>query len=218
MQLQRTDEWYQQRLGKATASRFNDVMTVIRSGEAAARRNYRAELVAERLTGTSMDNYVSKEMQWGIDTEPLARLRYTLDTGNLIEECGFYAHAKLEAGASPDGLLEDNGLVEIKCPNTATHIESLKTQAVPRMYLPQIQGQLWITGRKYADYISFDPRLPENAALFISRVERDEPYIKQLEGAVIEFLAEVDKEVEFVKAYGKKPVKKAQEVKNAPSK
>lgn len=201
MQLQRTDEWFQDRLGKATASHFSDVMASIKSGEAAGRKNYRAELVVERLTSKSTDSFTSKEMQWGTDTEPLAKLRYTLSTGNTVEECGFISHEKILAGASPDGLLGSDGLIEVKCPNTATHIETLHTGAVPRQYVAQVQGQLWITGRQWADFVSFDPRLPEEAALIIVRVNRDEDYIKSLEVGVIEFLKTVEEEVGFVKNY-----------------
>lgn len=198
---QRTVEWYQARLGKATASRFSDIMTKIRSGEAAGRRNYRAEIVAERLSGVPSNGFTSAPMQWGIDNEPLARLEYELQTGNTIEDAFFETHKTLDAGASPDGYIGDLGLTEIKCPNTATHIETLKTQDVPKQYIPQIQGQLWITGREWCDFISFDPRLPANAQLYIVRVNRDEKYIKDLEEEVTSFLQEVDKEVKFIKEY-----------------
>lgn len=203
---QRNDAWYQSRIGLATASRFSDVMTTIRSGESAARRNYRAELVAERLTGkryaelTGRD-FVTFEMAWGTDCEPLARLHYRLRSGNAVEECGFFRHDSLAAGASPDGLIGDNGIIEIKCPNTATHIETLHTDRVPSQYWPQVQGQLWITGRKWADFVSFDPRLPENARIIIIPVQRDDTYIEALEAEVRLFLESVDKECEFVKSF-----------------
>lgn len=200
---QRTDEWYEARLGKATASKFGDVMTVIKTGEAAARKNYRAELVAERLSGQPTDSYTSGPMQWGIDTEPLARLKYVILTGNIVDECGFYEHDSLMAGASPDGLIGNDGLIEIKCPNTATHIETLHTEEIPKQYYWQIMGQLWITGRKWADYVSFDPRLPDNAALFIKRIERDDEQIKKLEANISDFLITVDEEVSFVTNYKK---------------
>lgn len=198
---QRTDSWYDARLGRATASRFNDVIATIRTGEAATRKNYRAELVAERLTGISTPLFVTQAMQWGIDTEPLARYRYLIASGNKVEECGFYAHKTLMAGASPDGLVGKDGSLEIKCPNTATHIETLVIQEVPKQYYWQIMGQLWMTGRKWCDFVSFDPRLPDNASLFIKRIPRDAEAIKKLEISVREFLQEVALECKFIKKY-----------------
>lgn len=200
---QRTPEWYAARLGRATASRFTDVMATIRSGEAAQRRNYRAELLVERLTGQANDMYTSPAMQWGTDNEPLARLQYELETGNEVVETGFWQHDTLMAGASPDGLISETGLIEIKCPNTATHIETLKKREVPKQYVAQVQGQMWITGRTWCDFVSFDPRLPENTQLIIVRVERDEKYIKELADQVELFLQEVDNEIKFLESYGK---------------
>lgn len=199
--LQRTDDWYQIRLGKATASRFNDVIATIGRGEAAARRNYRAQLVAERLTGYREDTFTSKEMQWGIENEPLARLRYVLTTHNMVEECGFFEHPTLACGASPDGLIGEDGLIEIKCPLTATHIKTLRTREVPEQYIAQVQGQLWITGRKWADFVSFDPRLPVNASTVIVRMSRSESYINALNEKLQGFLAEVETEAEYITNY-----------------
>ena len=204
MQPQRSNEWYVARLGRATASRFGDIMA---GAKYAGWRNYRADLVIERLTGTRIETYTSTAMQWGIDTEPLARLRYSLTTKQTIEECGLFAHEKLEAGASPDGLIGTDGVVEIKCPNPATHIETLKTNKVPKAYYWQMMGQLWITGRDWADYVSFDPRLPDNASLIIIRVYRNEEEIKKLEEQVKVFLDEVEEELKFIKFYSPKEVK-----------
>lgn len=198
---QGSEEWHLARLGRATASRFGDIMAKIKSGEAAQRRNYRAELVAERLTGERVDFFQSSAMAWGTETEPLARLRYSLITGNDAEECGFFAHEKLMTGASPDGLIGDDGALEIKCPNTATHIETLRRGTVPYQYYWQVMGQLWLTGRKWCDFVSFDPRLPDNAQFFTTRVERDEAKIKELESEVKEFLLSVDSDVAFVQNY-----------------
>jgi putative phage-type endonuclease len=198
---QRTPEWYAARLGRATASRFNDIIAKTRSGYASTRMNYRAELVIERLTGQRIDMYQNAAMLWGTETEPLARTTYMLTTGNFVTECGFFAHNEIAAGASPDGLVEDEGTIEIKSPNPATHIETLRLGSIPARYVPQVQGQLWITGRQWCDFISFDPRLPENAQLFIQRIERDDNYIASLEQEVIKFLAEVDEEVSFVQEY-----------------
>jgi putative phage-type endonuclease len=195
---QGTEEWHAARLGRATASRFKDVMLKIRSGEAAGRKNYRFELVSERLTGERQEMFTSAAMQWGTETEPVARLKYELSSGNDVEECGFFAHPELMAGASPDGLIGDDGILEIKCPNTATHIETLRKRNVPSTYYWQVQGQLWITGRKWCDFVSFDPRLPENAQFFTVRVERNEQDIKGLESEVTEFLKEVETEINFI--------------------
>lgn len=198
---QRTEDWFEARLGRATASRFKDVMLTIKSGEAAGRKNYRAELIAERLTGVRDEGYTTAAMQWGIDNEPLARLRYELLTGNSVEECGFFAHSSLMAGASPDGLIYDDGLIEIKCPNTATHIETLKSKKLPYQYYWQVMGQMWITGRKWCDFVSFDPRMPKNAQIFITTVERDDEAISKLEGQVTTFLREVAADEQFIRNY-----------------
>lgn len=196
---QRTPEWYADRLGRATASRFKDIM----AGEnTAGYRNYRAELVVERLTGQRLPHITTMAMQWGIDTEPLARLRYLLATKNQVEECGFFKHDTLMAGASPDGLVGKDGLLEIKCPNPATHLQSLRG-GVPSQYMWQVIGQLWITGRKWADFVSFDPRMPDNAALVITRMEASTVLINSLAVRVEKFLLSVDAEVEYVKNYGK---------------
>lgn len=199
---QRTEAWFEARLGKATASRFKDVMTKGKGGyELAAVKNYRAQLVAERLTGMKDEGFTSAAMQWGVEYEETARLRYELQSGETVKECGFFAHSNLMAGASPDGLIGETGVLEIKCPNTATHIETLKIQNVPKVYYWQVMGQMWITGRQFCDFVSFDPRMPENAQLFVKRIVRDESAIQDLEEAVRSFLAEVDAEEQFIKNY-----------------
>ncbi|MGH7238158.1 MAG: lambda exonuclease family protein, partial [Candidatus Saccharimonadales bacterium] len=148
---QRSNEWFAARLGKATASRFNDIMAKTRSGYAASRKNYLAELVTEILTGKQAEMFVSAAMQWGTDNEPVARLQYSLASGNEVEETGFWIHDTLAAGASPDGLIGKDGCLEIKCPNTATHIETLRSGKLPWQYRWQVQGQMWITGKKWCD-------------------------------------------------------------------
>lgn len=199
---QREEDWFEARLGLATSSKFNDIMAVGRSGaELASRKNYRAQLVSERLTGEKAENRTNAAMDWGTEFEDTARLRYELKTGNEVVESGFYKHDKLDAGASPDGFIGEDGLVEIKCPNSATHIETLRRKTVPKQYFWQVQGQMWVTGRKWCDFVSFDPRLPENAQLFITRVERDDESIKELEAEVTTFLREVAAEVKFVESY-----------------
>lgn len=195
---QGTDEWFTARLGKATASRIADILAKTKTGEPAARANYRAELVAERLTGKQQESFTTKQMQWGTDSEPLARAAYEAETGNLVTETGLVDHPSIDmAGASPDGLVGADGQIECKCPNTKTHIETLLANAVPSQYMPQIQWQLACTGRAWCDFVSFDPRMPIEQQLFIKRVPRDEAYITEtLEPEVTRFLAEVAKTTE----------------------
>lgn len=189
---QGTEGWKKDRVGYVTASRFADVMSKIKSGEAAARYNYKAEIVAERLTGLPTESYTNAAMQWGIDHEDEARAIYATITGKEVAETGLVKHATAKAGASPDGLVGNDGLIEIKCPNTATHIMTLLSGTSPKKYYAQMQGQMWITGRKWCDFVSYDPRLDAKRAIYITRVERDDDYIESLENAVLDFLEEVD--------------------------
>lgn len=194
MAPQGTPEWHKARAGHATASRFKDVLAKIKTGEAASRRNYRVQLVTERLTGTVADGFKSQAMIWGTETEPLARLAYEAKTGEPVFETGFNAHPKIDwCGGSPDGLVGEDGLIEIKCPESATHIEAILDRICPTEHLPQIQGNLWITGRKWADFVSFDPRFPKHLQLVIVRVARDDAYIAGMAEQVQTFLREVDK-------------------------
>jgi putative phage-type endonuclease len=198
---QGSDEWLMARVGLATASKFADIMAKTRSGYGAQRKNYMAQLVIERLTGQPTEYYTNSAMEWGTTTEPVARLEYTLETGNDVEETGLWVHDTLQAGASPDGFVNSDGTLEIKCPNSATHIETLTSKSAPRQYFAQIQGQLWMTGRKWCDFVSYDPRLPENARMIIIRVNRDDKYIAELSKEVEKFLKEVEEQVKFVKEY-----------------
>lgn len=193
---QRTPEWYAARAGKVTASRLSDVLASIKSGEAASRANYRAELVAERLTGKCSEGFSSGAMQWGVDTEPAARLAYEAETGLIVSEVGFVDHPTIKhSGASPDGLVGDDGLIEIKCPETKTHIATLISGKAPTKYMPQMQWQMACTGRAWVDFVSFDPRMPESMQLFIIRVPRDHGLIDGYEHAVRDFLAEVEETI-----------------------
>jgi putative phage-type endonuclease len=202
---QRSEEWYSARLGKVTASRLSDVLETIKTGEAAARANYRIELVAERLTGKSTPRFTSAAMQWGVDCEPMARSAYETETGLIVTEVGFVDHPTIEmTGASPDGLVGDDGLIEIKCPDTKTHIETLTSKKAPSKYIPQMQWQMACTGRQWVDFVSFDPRLPEHLMLEIIRVERDQLLIDQYSEAVSIFLAEVSKTVELLNSRSSK--------------
>jgi predicted phage-related endonuclease len=203
---QRSDGWFADRLGIPTGSKFHDVLAKTKSGYSASRANYRSELVIERLTGIRADFFSSKAMDWGTDYEDSARLAYELATDNEVIECGFFRHKSLAVGASPDGLIAGGGGVEIKCPNPATHIATLRAQKVPAKYIPQIQGQMWLAGLEWVDFVSFDPRMPRHARIFIQRVARDDDYIANLEAELISFLAEVEDEVKFVENYdGKSP-------------
>lgn len=209
--IQGSPEWFAARLGRVTASRVADVVAKTKSGPSASRANYLAQLVAERLSGEAQESFSSAAMQWGTDMEPEARLAYVFRTDALVEEVGFVPHPLIEmAGASPDGLVGADGLVEIKCPNTAMHIDTLVGRAVPGKYVTQIQWQLACTGRAWCDFVSFDPRMPEEMRLFVQRVERDDARIAELEGEVIAFLADLDATVASLTAlYGAPELKAA---------
>jgi putative phage-type endonuclease len=194
---QRTPEWFATRCGKVTASRIADLMAKTKSGYSTSRANYRAQLVVERLTGVVEQSYCNAAMQHGIDTEAEAREAYQQHMLCTVEEVAFVAHPKIDmAGASPDGLVGDDGMVEIKCPNTATHIETLLGGTVADKYLKQVQFQMACTGRAWNDFVSYDPRLPETMRLFVQRVPRDDAMIAEIEAEIVSFLAEVDATVE----------------------
>ena len=185
-------DWFALRCGKVTASRVADIVAKTKTGPAASRANYLAQLVAERLTGNVAESYSNDAMKWGTEKEPEARAAYEFFERSVVMPVGFVQHPSIEmSGASPDGLIGDVGLVEIKCPNTATHIETLLGRAVPGKYVTQIQWQLACTGRAWCDFVSFDPRMPEDMKLFTKRVARDDKVIAELEDAVRLFLAEV---------------------------
>ena len=193
MTIQGTPEWMAERCGHVTASRMADVLATIKSGEAASRANYRAEIVAQRLTGIVEEGYTNGAMAWGIEYEPLARAAYEIMQDVVVEEVGFIRHPMIQwSGASPDGLVADDGLVEIKCPNTATHIGYLLNGEAPAKYRPQMLWQMACTGRKWCDFVSFDPRMPNNLQLFVVRFVRDDARINEMREAVISFLAEVE--------------------------
>jgi len=193
---QRTEEWFAARLGKVTASRVADVIAKTKSGYSASRDNYMAQLVCERLTGQKGESFTNAAMQHGTDTEPLARSAYEAFADVMVEEVGFIQHPKIEmAGASPDGLVGLFGMLEIKCPNTATHIDTLLTQTVPGKYITQMQWQMRCCERQWCNYVSFDPRLPQDLQLFVKRVEFDAAYVATLEEEVNLFLKELDTKV-----------------------
>ena len=203
---QRTEEWFAARLGKVTASRVADVIAKTKSGYSASRANYMAELVCERLTGSKGDSFQNAAMVWGTNTEPMARATYESRTGELVEEVGFVLHATIkEAGCSPDGLVGDDGLIEIKCPNTATHIETLLSKQAPSKYITQMQWQMACTGRKWCDFVSYDPRMPEHMQFFCIKVMRDSDIIMELEREVEKFLFDLETKIAQLTAnYGEK--------------
>lgn len=201
MSEQGTAEWFEERCGNVTASRIADVINFKRNGDPSeARRRYMAEIIAERLTGETYEHFVSKPMQWGIDNEPYARAAYEARTGTFVDVVGYVPHPFIErAGASPDGLVDEHGSIEIKCPMTANHIQTLISGTADPQYMPQMQWQMGCDGRAWCDFASFDPRLPEPMDLFIARVDRDPEYIAWLEDAVREFLREADEMIERLK-------------------
>ena len=197
---QRTEEWFEARMGCVTASRTADVMAKTKSGYAASRANYMAELICERLTGERQGGFSSAAMQWGTETEPQARMAYEIITGATVVETGFVLHPEIAGfGASPDGLVGDDGLIEIKCPNTATHIDTLLADKVPTKYIIQMHVQMLCTGRAWCDFVSFDPRLPIDLHMFIKRVERDNKLAEEIVTEVQSFLADMEAKIAKLK-------------------
>lgn len=199
--IQGSPEWHALRLGKVTASRVADVVAKTKSGPAASRKNYLAELALERLTGQCADGYTSPAMQWGIETEPQARIAYEFHRDVDVVQVGFIPHPTIaDAGASPDGLVGEDGLVEIKCPLPSTHMETLDTGTVPAKYITQMMWQMACTGRQWCDFVSFDPRFPAHMQFFVERVKRDDEMIKMLEDEVAAFLNELRETVDRLRA------------------
>lgn len=190
---QRSDEWYAARLGKVTASRVADVLARTKTGYGASRANYMAELLCERLTGQKAESFVSAEMQRGTELEAQARDGYTFLHDVKVCDGGFFDHTTIPMfGASPDGLIGRDGLVEFKCPNTATHIDYLLSQSVPGKYQTQMQAQMACTGRAWCDFVSFDPRMPDDLQFFVKRVPRDGAFIATMLTEVATFLSELN--------------------------
>ena len=198
---QRTDDWFAARLGKVTASALYKVLAKTKTGYGADRGNYMTQLVLERITGQKAESYTTAAMQWGIDQEPFARAAYEAKTGVLVEEVGFVPHPTIEAaGASPDGLVGDDGMVEIKCPDSKTALECwLSENPVEGKYFAQMQWQMRCADRAWCDYVVFDPRMPAKAQLFVTRVMRDDKWLADTEAEVVKFLAEVDAKVAALK-------------------
>jgi putative phage-type endonuclease len=192
---QRSEAWFAQRLGKVTASRVSDVIAKTKTGYSASRENYMADLIVERLTNQKASSFSNAAMEWGTEQEPAARAAYSAYTGELVEEVGFIDHPRiLNSGASPDGVVGE-GLVEIKCPATATHLDTLLAGTVPSKYIPQMQWQMACTNTRFCDFVSYDPRLPDHLRLFVKPVRRDNEYIAMLETEVTKFLTELEEKL-----------------------
>jgi putative phage-type endonuclease len=202
MIAQGTDEWFQQRLGKVTASRLSDVIAKTKTGVSTSRQNYLIQLVSERLTGKKTDSFTNKAMEDGVEREPIARKLYESKTNSIVTEVGFFDHPVIKSsGASPDGAVNAEeegkyaGLIEIKCPIETTHTNTLMNKSVPSKYIPQMQWQLACTGAKWVDFVSYNPNFPDTMQIFVARVDRDNAYIAELEAEVLKFLDEVDQAI-----------------------
>jgi putative phage-type endonuclease len=194
-------EWLQERCGKVTASRIADLMARTKTGWGASRANYASQLICERLTGCVAPSFTNAAMIHGTETEPEARRAYEFFVDRDVQQVGFVPHPTIGmAGASPDGLVGDEGLLELKCPNTATHIETLLLGEIPDKYMKQMQFQMACTNREWCDYASYDNRLPERMRLFVKRVNRSSIHIKEIEAEVEVFLAEIDETVAQLRA------------------
>lgn len=199
--IQGSDEWKAARLGKVTASRMADLMAKTKTGYGAGRANLMAKLITEKLTGVSDDNYTNAAMSWGIEHEAEARAAYIFHCDMPVCEVGFIDHPYVpDSGASPDGTVGDDGLVEIKCPQSATHIDTLLSKAVPDKYVKQMLWQMACTGRKWCDFVSYDPRMPANLSFFVKRVEFGAQVVKEMEAEVVAFLAEMNTKIEQLRA------------------
>ena len=196
---QGTAEWHQLRLGKVTASRVADILAKTKTGPSASRNNYLIELALQRVTKTIEESYTNAAMEWGTQTEPQARVAYEVKTGNFVDQVAFIDHPTITGfGCSPDGIVDLDGLIEIKCPNSATHWSYIKANEPPNKYFIQMQAQMAVTGAKWCDFVSFDPRMPERSQLLVVRVMRDPEYILYMEAEIVQFLKEVEKEVQLM--------------------
>lgn len=191
---QGSDEWKQARLGHVTASNIAEVMSKGKgTAEAVGRYKYKVRLVAERLTMTPGESYTNAAMQWGIEQEQFACIAYEAQKETFVDKIGFVLHPEIKwLGVSPDRIVGNEGLIEVKCPNTTTHLDYLFEGKVPSEYYKQIQCQLWVTGRQWCDFVSYDPRLPKRNQLLIVRTERDEKLIAEMKTETEKFLAEVE--------------------------
>lgn len=194
-------DWLQERAGHVTASCFSDVLAVSkRDGKPLkAREDYLMKLVVERITGKPIESPSSFAMSWGTDAEPYARTEYELITGRMVREVGFKRHSNIEfVGASSDGLVSNDGGIEIKCPyNSAVHLKTIR-DGMPEEHIAQVQGQMWILGLSWTDFCSYDPRMPSELRLFVQRIERDDQFINNLDAEISIFLEEINSQVEQI--------------------
>jgi putative phage-type endonuclease len=199
--IQGSEEWKLARCGSLGASRLADAVARTKTGYGASRANLMAELLVERLTGLPTEGYTNAAMQWGTEKEPEARAAYEFRSDVDVVQVGIATHPSISGThASPDGLIGEDGMLEIKCPNTATHAETLLGDEIAGKYVTQMQWQMACTGRKWCDFVSYDPRLPESMALFVKRVQRDDVLIATLETEAKKFLAELDAKVSELRA------------------
>jgi len=191
---QRTDEWYRARCGQLGASQISKALAKGRAGaESATRKNLMAEIIAMRLTGVTPEGFTSASIQFGIDNEPMARSAYEVTYGIFVDQTGWVPHPSIEwTGCSPDGLVGDDGLIEIKCPNTATHIDYLLAGIAPSEYHLQMLWQMEVCNKTWCDFVSFDPRLPEDLQLFTVRFMRDDDRLNEIREGVKKFLSETE--------------------------
>ena len=195
--VQRSEEWRQLKLGKVGASRVADIVARTKSGYSASRENYLTELLLERITGFPADRFQSDAMRYGTEMEPLARAAYSFDFDVEVEQIAFATHPSIEmAGASPDGLVGKLGLLEIKVPQPATHLDTLLSEKVPEKYIIQMQWQMCCVEREFCDFVSYNPSFPPAAKMFVKRIPRDDAMIADLEREVRAFLADLDKKLE----------------------
>lgn len=205
---QQTPEWLAARCGCVTASRIKDVVKRLKSGqESAARRDYKFDILTEALTGRVTEHYVSQAMEFGSANEPVARTMYEMTKGVEVERVGFVLHPSIpRSGASPDGLIGTDGLLEVKVPNTTTHLSYLLDGVMPEQYVPQCMWQLACTGFKWCDFVSYDPRLPEEYGLFVVRLERDDVEISKMEAEVVQFIGEINEMAKVLLKHSAPPI------------
>jgi putative phage-type endonuclease len=196
---QGTPEWLELRRGKVTASRVADILAKTKTGASASRQNYLIELALQRTTKTIEPSYTNAAMEWGTAIEPQARVAYEVKTNNFVDQVPFIDHPTIQGfGCSPDGLVGKDGLLEIKCPNSATHWEYFKAKEPPKKYFIQMQAQMAVTGAKWCDFVSFDSRMPERSQLLIVNVPRDPEFILYMEAEIKQFLSEIEAEVKLM--------------------
>lgn len=195
---QGTPEWFAARLGRATGSKFSDVLA---GGKGLTRKAYAVQLALEIVTGKQAETFTNQAMLDGTEREPIARALYEAHTGNFVDEVGFCLHDSMECGVSPDGLIDEDGGLEIKCPKASTHAGYLAIPAEPSTYTAQIQGCMWVTGRSWWDFVSYHPDFPENAQLIVRKIQRDDVYIAALQTSVEMFMKEVRREVDLIRNF-----------------